>query len=336
MTSNVLPVPFVASASSEFNASFQAFEAFDGDLSTAWASLQDVDAQLEIDTGTATTVGRYSLLPMIGTLDFQPHQFTFEGSNDGSSWTVLDTNMAQEYDVTGECIRDLPAPATFRYFRWNMLHQIISGGLLSVRRGQLITLASSTEYALWNDGDSLAGEYGLGAGSITVADGLAEFENLDTVQYGLATHPAAGIGVIDAAAPADTDPALGTFTATKPVLLVTAGVNDIFGGSNAATVRAAMTTYVNARIAAGWTNIVIFTIAAASSVTGGADVQRLAYNAALVATPIPGTVTADIAGNTAFQNPADTTYYQGDGVHWTEVGRLLAASIANTVIHAAF
>jgi hypothetical protein len=94
MTSNILPAPYKAEASSIFGAGYEAFKAFDSSLSTVWMSsaVASVAAPqwLSIDFSTPKTIGKYAITSGNGTETGAPGTFTFEGW-DGLNWVVLDS-----------------------------------------------------------------------------------------------------------------------------------------------------------------------------------------------------------------------------------------------------
>jgi len=94
MTTNALPTPFVASASST-TAGYDAFRAFNGVKTTEnpWVSAV-LPAWLKIDLGAsgAKVVSKYNITGRsLANVNQNPKSWTLEGSNDDTNWTVLDT-----------------------------------------------------------------------------------------------------------------------------------------------------------------------------------------------------------------------------------------------------
>ena len=95
MTSNTAPSPYVAMASSEYTApGYAAFKVFDhtttGGANTFWASSAGGTQWLQLNFSGQTNVARYTIYPgdiAGGT----PCNFTLSGSNDGISWSTLNT-----------------------------------------------------------------------------------------------------------------------------------------------------------------------------------------------------------------------------------------------------
>ena len=125
MTSNVLPSPFVASASTEYTASYKAWNAFENAVgSTYWASASSgLPATLEIDVGSvnAGVPISYFVSNNFNNNATNPATWTFQGSNDNSWSTTLDTRSGQgsatgtgtSYTLTGSTV-------SYRYFRLNI------------------------------------------------------------------------------------------------------------------------------------------------------------------------------------------------------------------------
>lgn len=119
MTSNTAPSPFVASASSEWTPSFKAYFAFSGligGVSDFWAASGST-GWLKLDCGAVVDIVGYVMSPR-NTVASCPADWTFEGSNDDSAWTTLDTqtsitwtaNIAKHYTIS---------LASYRYYRMN-------------------------------------------------------------------------------------------------------------------------------------------------------------------------------------------------------------------------
>lgn len=95
LTSNNLPSG-VASASNEFSSANRAFDGDFATISSAWASNVNA-AWLRYDFPTPVVIGQYVIYPQTTASDRAPKDWTFEGSNDGVTWNVLDTQS----NITG-------------------------------------------------------------------------------------------------------------------------------------------------------------------------------------------------------------------------------------------
>lgn len=116
MTSNSAPSPLVASASSEFSASFAAWKAFDNSVATGsdWvvstaadgSGVTDEWLKIDLGSGNEITPTAYEITPSNTAGREPPHDWTFEGSNDDSNWTTLDTQSGVTAGWTGSVARE--------------------------------------------------------------------------------------------------------------------------------------------------------------------------------------------------------------------------------------
>lgn len=119
--------PFVITASSSYpDASIHPFKAFDGQavpyVGTWWANdfSEGNHGWLKVDfgAGNAKKIARYT-----GVLYFQneycPDAWTFEGSNDDTNWTVLDTRTNQAQFWNTMPTYDFANGTAYRYYRIN-------------------------------------------------------------------------------------------------------------------------------------------------------------------------------------------------------------------------
>ena len=95
MTSNSAPSGYVASASSEYSASYPAYEAMNGALgsSDGWISTTTT-GYLQIQFPSSKIVNKYVLWPYSTDTTFAPSTWTFKGSNNGTDWTTLDSQSS--------------------------------------------------------------------------------------------------------------------------------------------------------------------------------------------------------------------------------------------------
>ena len=126
MTTNSLPTPYVASASTEYDASFAAFHAFDGVVSYGqyWlASTSTGWLSMDLGSGVSRIARDYSVkVNTVPEPNRAPKDWTFEGSNDNSNWDVLSTVTAQTSWSSGQVRTFTCSPQTtaYRYFRINI------------------------------------------------------------------------------------------------------------------------------------------------------------------------------------------------------------------------
>lgn len=114
------------------------------------------------------------------------------------------------------------------------------------------------------------------------------------------------------------------YSANYAVLL--AGVNDIGGSDDAATIYANLSTWISGRKATGFITIVL-------TLPPVADITKInALNALLRAGQAGADILVDLAADVRFQNTADTTYYQVDQIHFTAVGAQVQADLVRAVL----
>ena len=96
---------YVASASSEFDGSHHAYNAFDGSTYDKWASSSsDSDAWLQIQLPTAKICNVITLNSGTDGNYYGecPTQFEFKGSNDGTNWTTLTSQTGVTWTSAGQ------------------------------------------------------------------------------------------------------------------------------------------------------------------------------------------------------------------------------------------
>jgi hypothetical protein len=126
---------FVASASSEtIFATAKAWMAFDGTLSTFWASMDNANQTLQIDLGQNKSIQRVDLRARNDSFysTQSPKIFTFQGSLNGSTFT----DLSSTYTITDWTQGGLKTfdftPATARYIRLNCASAISSSSPIAV------------------------------------------------------------------------------------------------------------------------------------------------------------------------------------------------------------
>lgn len=116
MTNNNAPSPYVVSADTEYDQYYyMAWKALDSNgASTYWASASVGGTRWwKIDFNTPVIIGAYKLWAGAG---YYLRAWTFEGSNNGSSWTVLDTRSEQIYIESN--IYTFLNSTSYRYYRF--------------------------------------------------------------------------------------------------------------------------------------------------------------------------------------------------------------------------
>lgn len=121
MTASNAPSPYVASASSFFP-TLDPFRAFDGLTNGYWVTNGTNTGWIKIDLGSGNTytIGTYAVrVNTIPEPNRAPQDWTLQGSNDDSSYTVIDTVTGQTSWGNGET-RTFTCDDTstaYRYFK---------------------------------------------------------------------------------------------------------------------------------------------------------------------------------------------------------------------------
>ena len=169
-------------ASSQYSGTSSADKAFDNDLNTTWSSANNVTiAQLRYDfgAGNGKVINQYRVTGAnYGLFNFSPKNWTFQGSNDASNWTVLDTRTGQS--PTG----NLPYTAysnttAYRYYRLN-----ITASNSSLRIGiHEVELIASNDYTISSQGLRIDDDGSVtisGAYTLPTADGSSSGQVITT------------------------------------------------------------------------------------------------------------------------------------------------------------
>lgn len=121
MTSDVLPSPFVTSASTT-NGTNVAWKAFDGATGTAWQTAAATPTgwiKMYFGALGAMPAQRYYIY-MGGNYTLAPADWTFEGSNDDVAWDVLDTQTAQSWGSAVSKTYNFANTTAYKYYRLNV------------------------------------------------------------------------------------------------------------------------------------------------------------------------------------------------------------------------
>lgn len=328
MTAASSPSPLVAAASSQFSASFAAWKAFTGTDDDFWfsgASSYPNTLSIDLGSGNAIAAVRYRVTADYqSTFTYAPKTWTFQGSNDNSAWTTLDTQTnVTDWSVNPKGFSFSNSTA-YRYYRLNITVGN-SATYVGVRELKISATSASSQYGFVWGGDSLGTDL-VRVGSERTSGNLSSYGKWDTSAESNVAVAGERIDQQTATAVANVDSLLAGLSAyTHKYVVFQCGINDIAQGASAATTLSRLTTYVSARISAGWDAVIVFTLTKAASVTGGNETARVAYNALLLATPPSGSYVIDLDSKAEFSNTADTTYYQADGVHFTNVGAVAVA-----------
>jgi hypothetical protein len=118
MSSNTTPSG--AAAASGVNAGFAAYLAFDRNTGTTWQSNVANTGWLSYQFPTGRIIKRYGFFTWTSNVS-NPRTWTFEGSNNGSTWTTLDTQTNFVTGVSTFYSFDISANTTsYTYYRINI------------------------------------------------------------------------------------------------------------------------------------------------------------------------------------------------------------------------
>lgn len=161
MTSNTTPIG-VASASSENDVSQAAWKAFDGLTITKWEASVTTVGWLRYNFASSKIINKYDIVSApLGYEDRAPKTWTFEGSNNGTSWTVLDAESNQPVWTTLEkrtfnFVNNTP----YNYYRLNVSACIGTTALdivsLGMYQAEVILKSNVTSIADLSDIDPIA------------------------------------------------------------------------------------------------------------------------------------------------------------------------------------
>ena len=124
MTSNTAPSG-VASASTEDSAGFAAWKAMDKNTETFWNTTANTNTGwLKYQFAAAKIICQYTIMGFVDAT-YSPKTWTFDGSNDNTDWTTIDTQtniaFASNEKKTFVCANSTP----YLYYRLNIT---VNGG----------------------------------------------------------------------------------------------------------------------------------------------------------------------------------------------------------------
>ncbi|WP_420065291.1 discoidin domain-containing protein [Pectobacterium colocasium] len=122
MSSNTTPTGYVVSQSSSYDSNWLGWKAFDditvGDVSR-WAAIKaPAPHWLAIQLPMDKVVGSYSIVArQIVTTGGSPIDFEFQGSDDGTVWSTLDTRKGLKFSQNEEKNFKILTPSSFKHYR---------------------------------------------------------------------------------------------------------------------------------------------------------------------------------------------------------------------------
>ncbi|MEI6627335.1 MAG: hypothetical protein WCL61_01950, partial [bacterium] len=151
MTSNTSPSG-VASCSSAYNGTTDCFKAFAGSSVAGWLNSGDSSGFLQYQFTSTQTVARYSIKPWsVDNFPYRsPKTWTFEGSNNGTDWTILDTQTDYtSWVVNTSSYFNISSPASYLYYRINVASNGNGGSYLGVQNLSMYALDVLSSPALF-------------------------------------------------------------------------------------------------------------------------------------------------------------------------------------------
>jgi hypothetical protein len=98
-----------------------AAKAFDQNAGTKWLSSAVCWLQYDFGSGATQTIKRYIVTSANDVPARDPKDWQFQGSNDGSTWTTLDTRSNQSFAARFEPkTYSIASPGAYRYYRLNV------------------------------------------------------------------------------------------------------------------------------------------------------------------------------------------------------------------------
>lgn len=179
MTSSTSPSGIVSASSQVVG--FEGWRAFDRNTTTVWQTAGGVtSATLTYQFPSTRVIKRY--MWKASSTATTPRNFTFEASNDGSSWTTLDTQTAINVGTNGIFTSSLLANTTaYLYYRLSIT---TNNGATAI----VVTEFEMTESTSTSVGQIIGGTFNLTNGSIlttTTTNGVIVGSTTAPVTFGL-------------------------------------------------------------------------------------------------------------------------------------------------------
>jgi len=107
------------SATSEYSSGFAGWKAADGNAGTWWVANGAVPQNLDVDfgSGNAKTISSYKMRARNDATPLGPTAWDLRGSNNGSSWTTLDSRSSQSFTSGEQKVFSVGTPGSYRYYR---------------------------------------------------------------------------------------------------------------------------------------------------------------------------------------------------------------------------
>ena len=171
MTSNTTPSGVAFSTSGSTSTNFP-WNAFDQSTSTIWQSQVANSGSIGYQFTSGKIIKQYAFLSYAASNIFSPRNWTFQGSNDGVSYTTIETVTAFTTAVNTWYVRDISSNTTsYTYYRMNITAVQTVGNQPVVPQLNMTELTSSA-YSTGNSGSFISGGDIQISASAQVANGF--------------------------------------------------------------------------------------------------------------------------------------------------------------------
>jgi len=331
MTSNTSPSG-IASASS-FQATYDAFKAFSQNQSVAddWRAQTNNTGILTYQFPTGKIIKRYSILNVQSAATCV-RSWTFEGSNDGTSWTVLDTVALATVLQNVQYISGLLSNTTsYTYYRINIT------AVQTVGNTPIITEFNMTESTNTVYGNTAGGQFIYANGgnlTCTASTGIIVGSTTPTLEMNLASPNIATFNGSVLTVANTTN-----FIAIRHSSSGTLNCNgnySIEGGSARSTISITSTGILNVvgdiLSAANNSNITTLLMTTAGTINITGNVTGAISNILAAPIFISGAGTINITGNTTAT--ATPSVYLSGAVNYTQIGNVNASTVQPAIFNA--
>lgn len=135
MTANNEPIPYVATASSEFSATYAAWKAFNGtnvDVLDRWRSSTKANQYIQINFGKALVIDTIKITSPSSPVTEVPTRIEVQGSNDGVTFTSITTiSTLTTYTSSESRVFEIPL-SNYKYMRLIPLSTISTSSYFSI------------------------------------------------------------------------------------------------------------------------------------------------------------------------------------------------------------
>ncbi|WP_068620001.1 discoidin domain-containing protein [Paenibacillus tuaregi] len=187
MTSNTLPVG-KASASTEYDANYPAWRAFDKQITQTGAanswltSANVVTGWLQYEFLIPTAVNKYTLMHGFNLVNTAPKTWTFEGSNDGLAYTVLDRQSnITDWVLWTKKEFSFNNNSKYKMYRINITANNGSTAYVGIQEMEMFNNTFKLKYINGNQDENIFIDHGLDSfDTKTGYDGIVDISRIST------------------------------------------------------------------------------------------------------------------------------------------------------------